>query len=291
MERYDIAVIGTGPAGVSAAITSKVRNKSVILFGSKDLSAKLAKAHTILNYPGFPEAPGAEIGAAFSRHLDAMGIEITEDKINAVYSMGDYFALQGGENAMYEAKAVIIASGVVAGKPLPGEEELLGRGVSYCATCDAALYRGKSAAVCGFSPKEEHEASFLAEIADKVYYIPVYKKDEPAPAFSEENIEVLNVKPLGIEKREGRKVALRTDGDELVTDGVFILRDSVAPGQLVPGLEVEGAHIKVARDMSTNIAGCFACGDITGTPYQYVKAAGEGNVAALSAVSYIDKSK
>ena len=124
-----------------------------------------------------------------------------------------------------------------------------------------------------------------------MYYIPVYKKGEPAPEFSAENIEVLNVKPLGIEKREGRKVALKTDADELVTDGVFILRDSVAPGQLVPGLATEGAHIKVERDMSTSIPGCFACGDITGTPYQYVKAAGEGNVAALSAVSYIDKMK
>lgn len=289
-DTYDIVIIGAGPAGMEAAITAKIRNKSVLLVGNGGGSSKVGKAQQVLNYLGLPAIGGEEMQGRFMAHLEQMGLSIRAGKVAGAYPMGTSFSLQVDEDII-QARALILACGVNFGTPLPGEAEFLGRGVSYCATCDAALYRGKSAAVCGFSPKEEHEASFLAEIADKVYYIPVYKKDEPAPAFSEENIEVLNVKPLGIEKREGRKVALRTDSGELVTDGVFILRDSVAPGQLVPGLEVEGAHIKVARDMSTNIAGCFACGDITGTPYQYVKAAGEGNVAALSAVSYIDKSK
>ncbi len=138
MERADIAIIGTGPAGISAAITATIRNKKVLLLGSRDLSEKMAKAHEIRNYPGFPAVSGAELVSAFRRHLDGMGIEITEKRVAAVYAMGDYFALQAGED-MIEAKTVILAGGVVAGKPLPGEEEMLGRGVSYCATCDLSL--------------------------------------------------------------------------------------------------------------------------------------------------------
>ena len=290
MSRYDIAIIGTGPAGLEAAITAKVRNKSIILFGNADLSSKVAKAHSIQNYLGLPDIPGAQLAEAYKRHLDAMGIEITEDKINAVYAMGDFFALQGAQNVMYEAETVILATGVVAGKPLPGEEELLGRGVSYCATCDAALYRGKSAVVIGYGKGEEAEAEFLAELADKVYYVPVYKKDDALPEELKNGIEIVKGVPQGVERTEAG-VRLALDGGELVTDGVFILREAVAPGQLVPGLATEGPHIVVNRKMETNLPGCFACGDITGTPYQYIKSAGEGNVAALSAAAFLDEKK
>ena len=86
-------------------------------------------------------------------------------------------------------------------------------------------------------------------------------------------------------------MTVRTEAGEYTADGVFVLREAVAPGQLVPGLETEGAHVKVNRKMETNIPGVFACGDITGTPYQYVKAAGEGNIAAISAAAYIDQKK
>ena len=152
MERYDIAIIGTGPAGLEAAITAKIRNKKIILFGNKNLSLKVEKAHTIQNYLGLPDIGGEELKAAYEAHLKAMDIEITEDKINAVYAMGEYFALQGnGTN--YEAQTVILATGVSTAKAYPGEEQFLGRGVSYCATCDAPLYRGKIAAIIGFSPK------------------------------------------------------------------------------------------------------------------------------------------
>ena len=141
MERYDAAIIGTGPAGLSAAVTLKLRNKNILLLGSKDLSRKLNLARRIDNYLGFPGIAGADLAARFREHLEAMDIAVTEDRITAVYAMGDYFALQGRE--MYEASAVILAGGVNQGRPIPGEESLLGRGVSYCATCDAALYRGE----------------------------------------------------------------------------------------------------------------------------------------------------
>ena len=285
MQRFDIAVIGTGPAGLSAAITATIRNKTVMLLGSKDLSEKLSKAHEIQNYLGFPAIPGEKLAEAFQKHLDQMGIEITEKRINAVYAMGEYFALQAGEE-MLEASSVILATGVVQGKPLPGEEELLGRGVSYCATCDAPLYRGKSTAVIGYSPREESEAAFLSEVCSEVLYFPVYKEETDLPAC----VRVIREKVTGIENANGRRL-VRTEANAYPTDGVFVLREAVAPGQLVPGLETEGSHVSGNRRMEASIPGVFACGDIAGTPYQYIKSAGEGNVAALSAVAWLDQKK
>lgn len=280
---YDIAIIGTGPAGLEAAITAKVRNKNILVFGSKESSVKVSKAHTILNYLGLPEIPGSEMSKAFLDHAASMDVEITDEQITAIYAMGETFALQGAVN-MYEAKTVILATGVVAQKPYPGEEELLGRGVSYCATCDAALYKGKTAVVIGSSAKEEEEANFLSEYAGKVYYIPLYKDE----VHVNDEIEVVRERPLEI---LGEKVVekLKTEAREIETDGVFVLREAVAPGKLVPGLETDGPHVKVNLDMSTSIPGCFAAGDIAGLPYQYIKSAGQGNTAALSAVSYLTK--
>ena len=281
MERWDIAVVGTGPAGISAAVTATVRGKRVLLLGSRDLSQKMRKAHTVLNYPGLPNVSGNELADAFARHIESMGIAVTEKRISAVYAMGDYFALASGDDMM-EASSVILACGVVPGKPLPGEEELLGRGVSTCATCDAALYRGKEVAVIGFSPREEEEAAFLAEGCSGVVYCPMYPGEVRLPA----SVRVVREKPAAIEGEAGN-VTVRTDAGAYAVSGVFVLRDAVQPGQLVPGLEQDGAHVKVDRDMATQIPGLFACGDITGTPYQYAKAVGEGNVAALSAVRYL----
>lgn len=285
MERYDIAIIGTGPAGLEAAITARIRNKKIILFGNKNLSLKVEKAHTIQNYLGLPNIGGEELKAAYEAHLKAMEIEITEDRINAVYAMGEYFALQGnGTN--YEAQTVILATGVSTAKAYPGEEQFLGRGVSYCATCDAPLYRGKTTAIIGFSPKEEAEADFMAEMADKVYYIPMYEADVNVA----DSIKVLREKPVAVEG--ALKVQeLVTDRNRYDVDGVFFLRESVSPAQLVPGLKIEDNHIEVDRQMRTNLAGCFACGDAVGAPYQYIKSAGEGNVAALSAVAYLAEKK
>ena len=166
MERYDIAIIGTGPAGLEAAITAKVRNKNIILIGGKALSTKVEKAHTIRNYLGLPEISGDQMQAAFLDHLAQMEIEITEDKVNTVYAMGKYFAIQGHKE-MYEASSVILACGMSAAKPFPGELENLGRGVSYCATCDGTLYRGKSTVVIGYSPEGRKKQIFLQSLLKK----------------------------------------------------------------------------------------------------------------------------
>ena len=279
----DIAIIGTGPAGVSAALTATNRNKTVLLLGSREMSEKVAKAHEIRNYPGLPMVKGSELAEAFRDHLDRAGIAITEKRVGAVYAMGDYFALQIGEE-MVEARAVILATGVVQANPLPGEKELLGRGVSYCATCDAPLYRGKTAAVIGYSPREEAEAAFLSEVCSEVSYFPMYKEETSLP----EKVRVIREKVTGIAQEDGRRI-VQTEKGTYAADGVFVLREAVAPDTLVPGLEADGPHVRVNRKMETSLPGVFACGDLTGTPYQYIKAAGEGNVAAISAAAYLDR--
>ena len=281
-ERVDIAIIGTGPAGVSAALTATNRNKSILLLGSRQMSEKVVKAHEIRNYPGLPAVKGEELAAAFRNQLDSMGIPVTEKRVGAVYAMGDYFALQIGEE-MAEARAVILATGVMQANPLPGEKELLGRGVSYCATCDAPLYRGKTAAVIGYSPREEAEAAFLSEVCAKVIYFPMYREEPALP----ESVQVIREKVTGILQEDGKRT-VQTENGAYAADGVFVLREAVAPDTLVPGLEADGPHVRVNRKMETSLPGVFACGDLTGTPYQYIKAAGEGNVAAISAAAFVD---
>ena len=280
--RYEVAIIGTGPAGLEAALTLKNRNKNFVLIGSRNLSNKVEKAHAIQNYLGLPNVSGKDMMKAFQDHIDSMDIKITEERVSAVYAMGEYFALQAGEG-MIEAEAVILATGVVAGKTLPGEDALLGRGVSYCATCDAALYRGKNVIVIGYSAKEEEEAEFLSGMAAHVTYIPMYNE----PAELPEKVSIVREKPVEI-KAEGGVKKVVTDRGEYEADGIFVLRDAISPGQLVPGLETDGSHVTVDRKMCASLPGCFAAGDIVGTPYQYIKAAGEGNIAAISAAAYVD---
>ncbi|AVK49363.1 thioredoxin reductase [Clostridium sp. MF28] len=282
-ERYDLAIIGSGPAGLSAALNAKIRKKKFIIFGTKDLSTKLTKAEKINNYLGFYGKSGAEIRNEFAKHLESMDISITEERINNIYAMGDYFALMANEK-VYEATSIILATGVNFGKPFEGEEEFLGRGVGYCATCDAPLYKNKVVTIIAYNKHEEAEVNFIGTIASKVYYIPMYKEKVEV----NEDIEIINDIPIAIAgDKKARKLILKNI--EIETDGIFILRDSISPGQLVPGLKMDGNHIEVDRKMKTNLKGCFAAGDIVGSPYQYIKAAGEGNIAALSAVSYIDE--
>lgn len=284
-ERYDIAIIGSGPAGISAALNAKIRNKRFIIFGSKEISTKLVKAHKINNYLGFYGKSGAEIRDEFSNHLKAMDIEITEEKVNNIYAMGDYFTLIVNDK-MYEATSIILATGVNFGKLFKGEEEFLGKGVGYCATCDAPLYKDKVVTIIAYNKHEEAEVNFIGTIASKVYYIPMYKEEVEVDSF----IEIINDIPVEIVGDTSvKKLILKNS--EIETDGLFILRDSLSPGQLVPGLKVENNHVEVDRKMKTNIEGCYAAGDIVGAPYQYIKSAGEGNIAALSAVSYIDELK
>lgn len=282
MERYDLAIIGSGPAGISAALNAKIRKKKFVIFGSKELSNKLTKAEKINNYLGFYGKSGEQIKDEFINHIKSMDISITEERINNIYAMGNYFTLMANDN-VYEASAIILATGVNFGKPFKGEEEFLGKGVGYCATCDAPLYKNKVVIIIAYNKKDEEEVNFISTIASQVYYIPMYKEKIEV----NEKVEIITDTPIEI-VGEDRVKKLILKNSEIETNGIFILRDSVSPGQLVPGLELDENHVKVDRRMKTNLEGCFAAGDVVGAPYQYIKAAGEGNIAALSAVSYID---
>ncbi len=287
--RYDIAIIGTGPAGISAAITAKLRNKNIILFGNKDLSDKINKAHSIKNYTGLPNVTGEELATALKNHLNDLDIEITEKRVNAVYSMGEYFALQVGKE-MIESKSLIIATGVTASKTLENEDEFLGRGVSYCATCDAHFCKGKDVAVIAYTKEAEEDALFLSEVCSSIKYFPLYDiSNEIFDKYG--NIQIIKDKPIGFagNMKAEKIICENSSYDAFLT---FVVRNNISADKLVPGLKTDGTHIIVDLQMETNIKGLFACGDIAGKPYQYIKSAGQGNIAALSAVAYLaNKSK
>lgn len=278
---YDTAIIGTGPAGLSAAINLKQLNRTVVWFGSPDMSVKVGRSELIANYPGAGKVNGAELNERFRAHAGELGLEITDRMVTNITVRRKGFMLLA-DNEIYEAKSLILAVGAVAAKGYPGETELLGRGVSYCATCDGFLYKGKTIAVCCFDKRYEHEVDYLAGLAEKVYLFTSYPTEIDLP-----NVERL-LKPVQAIEGGLKTEKLRlTDGSEVSVDGVFILRSAVAPTTLLSGLETDGPHIVTGRELATSVPGCFACGDCTGRPYQIAKAVGEGNIAAHSVVSWL----
>lgn len=280
---YDIAIIGSGSAGVSAAINAKILNKSFIWFGSHATSKKLSRAEHIKNYPGLPDISGEQLAWALSNHADSMGIEMSEEVVTGVYDTDGKFTLLAG-NKDYEAKAVILCLGVEATKPVVGEEEFLGRGVSYCATCDGMLYKGKNIAVVCTDKRFEHEIEYLCSIANTCAVIPLYNGYN----IKAQNAEIILKSPVKYAGDMRVKEVHFKDG-KIAVDGVFVLKGAISPATLVHGIKVEEGHIAVDRTCATNIPGIFAAGDCTGRPYQYAKAVGEGNVALHSAVEYLAK--
>ena len=276
---FDSIIIGGGPAGVSAAINLKLLGKSFKWFGT--LSKKVERAELIKNYVGFPQVSGEQLSSSFKDHIDSMGIEMCGEVVNGVYETGDFFTVMA-QDKTFEARTVILCLGVETSKPVEGEEEFLGRGVSYCATCDGFLYRDKKIAVLITDKRFEHEAEFLCGISEKAYVMPLYKGFE----INSDKAQIVLKAPVSFSGDMKVRAVNFKDGSVEV-DGVFILRGSVSPKTLLHGLEIEDGHIKVGRDCSTNIRGIFAAGDCTGRPYQYAKAVGEGNVAAHSVVEYI----
>lgn len=279
---YDCIIIGTGPAGLSAALNLKTYKKSFVWFGSKNLSDKVQKAEKITNYPGFPELTGQELFSHFTDHIQSAGLDITEKTVTNVMSVGTYYMVLA-DNEVYEAKTLILAMGVMTAKLLKGEDELLGRGVSYCATCDGMFYKDKEIAVLCNDPKYEHEVEYLEDLAAKVTYFPMFSDSQ----IKKENVTISKDFPLEIKGSDRVTGLVLKSGKVLELDGIFCLRNAIAPSKLVSGLEIENGHIKVDRTQKTNLPGCFAAGDCTGRPYQYTKAVGEGNVAAHSCISYL----
>ncbi len=287
----DCIIVGSGAAGISAALTLKANGKSFLLFGSANLSEKIEKAESIRNYPGFLGGSGKAFVADLKRQLEEENIPVTEEKVTGVYALKDKFTLLTQSGQAFESRTVILACGVEAIKQIDGEEEFLGRGVSYCATCDGALYRGKKIAIVCTTKRLEHEIFYLADFVEKAYLIPMYKGVEA----ERENVEIIRKMPVKIEggKRVEKLVFAAPPKEgmekELSVDGVFMLRESVSPAALMGGLKTEEGLVVVDRNMATNLEGCFAAGDCTGRPYQYAKAVGEGNVAAHSVSKYLSK--
>lgn len=280
---FDIVIIGCGPAGLSAAVNCKIRNKNILLLGVELCSPKLHKSPFIFNYLGFSKITGEDLRQAFLKHVEDAGIVLNKTKADAVYTMDNEFNIMCGET-IYRSKAVIVAGGINYGTSIKGEVEYLGKGVGYCATCDAPLYKGKTVAIIGYTSEGEEEANFLSQVCRKVYYIPMY--NYVGSLF--EKVELINDKPVEI-IGENKVSHLKLNNSKLQVDGVFLLKEVSPPEQLVPGLEMDGPHIKVDRNMMTNIEGLYAAGDCAGKPYQLAKAVGEGQIAALHAVGYVDR--
>ena len=262
---YDVLVIGGGPAGLSAAQNVRARGKTALVVSNPLEENPLWKAKEVDNYLGLPRLSGAELLTAFQRHAESSGAEFLEGRALSALRSGESWYVSVG-NTMVQGKAVVLAAGVVRGKKLPGEAERLGRGVSYCATCDGMLYRGKRVAVLGWTPSAEKEAAFLEGIGCQVLYL-----DKPRDCAIR-----------GAEKVE----AVTCGGVTEAVEAVFLLRPAMAPGDLFPGLETGGGFVAVDREMRTNLPGVFAAGDCTGGPLQVSKAVGEGLTAGQKAAAF-----
>lgn len=281
---YDCIIIGTGAAGVSAALTLKALKIDFLWLGDKALSRKIRSAEKINNYPGLTSVSGEEMQKAFLAQIADAGIEICEGKVNGVYPMGNCFSVMCGQ-VTYEGKTVIIATGVETIKPVKGEAEYLGRGVSYCAVCDGFLYKDKTIAVYCESVEEVKEVQLLAKYASQIYlFCPEKVK-----------VEADNVKRVGnvIKEMKGdmRIRSVVGENGEFAVDGVFMLKQAFGADTLVYGLKTEGGVVITDKSQATSVAGVFAAGDCTGRPFQYAKAVGEGNVCAYSVNAYLKKGK
>ena len=280
---YDILVLGSGPAGLAAAVAARGRGKSVLVIGNRWQDSPLARAERVDNYLGLPAGSGKDLLAQFYDHAVKAGADFVTGRAVSMMVYGGVFATVGSQ--VYDGKALILAPGVQRQAKYPGEETYLGRGVSYCATCDGMLYRGKPVAVAGRSPDAPLEANYLKSLGCQVTYVAAQRPeglDGDIPFVRGSRLAVIG---------EQAVTALEVDGVKLPCAGVFILRQAVAPTDLLPQLETDGGTIRVDRTMATNLPGVFAAGDCTGGPLQVAKAVGEGHVAALSACAWLEEQK
>lgn len=268
--KYDAVILGGGPAAVSAALTLRARGKTAAILSGGIDDIPLSRANRISNYPGCPDISGRALLEAMKRQALDAGAQLLHGRATSIAPLGDGFGVIYGAD-FCEAETVILCTGVAAGSLFPGERDNLGRGVSYCVTCDGMLYRGKKVCVVGFTSDSEEEAALLRAMGCEV------------KLFTGRTAKYA---VLG----EKRVTALSVNGEEHPCEAVFILRPTAAPDTLLVGLAMDGVHIAVDKaTMKTSVAGIFAAGDCTGKPYQIAKAVGDGNIAALSAAQYIEE--
>lgn len=297
---YDVIIVGGGPAGASAAIyASRGRLKTLVIDKAPNTGA-LALTHKIANYPGVPgELTGRELLARMREQAQSFGAEFVQTTITAM-DVEDETKYVFTADGMFSAKAIIIATGSKGrSRMLPGEEKLLGKGVSTCATCDGAFFQDKTVAVIGDSEEALDEAAALTKFASRIHFIiprPQLQGVEEMPEL-ERTVVHSRTRPLeivGDERVEGVKVKHPSGAEEVIpVDGVFVFLSGGQPGtelikEQVP-LDDDG-YIIVDEFMQSRVPGVFAAGEVRRSPVkQAVVAAADGAIAAMAADKYIHK--
>ncbi|EKD55975.1 MAG: thioredoxin-disulfide reductase [uncultured bacterium] len=304
---YDTIIIGAGPAGYSAAIYATRYGMKTLIIG-QNLGGMATSAHQVDNYPGFPSISGFELMQKFSDHAKKLGAEIVNNSATSIIKGSNKFNVQVN-NLHYSGKSLILALGTQRRKMnIPGEKEFLGRGVSYCATCDAMFYKNKIVAVIGGGDAALQAALQLAEIATKVYLIFPSEKANAMPHWLDQankySNKIIQLNTNTITQINGKdrvkSVTLKKpldDNSDLMVAGVFIEIGAVPNSVLVKDIGVnfnDRGYIVVNNDQSTNIDGIFAAGDITTNSAgfaQIITATSEGALAAFTAFKYLKQVK
>jgi len=269
-------IIGAGPAGCSAALTLRRRNASVTLLSAAP--SALDRAKQIDNYPGAAAVSGHDLQQIMTKQVLDAGAEIKSGSARLIQKRRKGFDVLVGEDIL-SAKTILLACGTARKASIKGEEALIGAGVSYCATCDGMLYRGGRVAVCAEDESAAEDTAFLQKICETHYY--AMKPHTLPQGVTDEGI------PVSLAADEEGRVVLETAEDSSVFDCVFILRPSLPPSMLLPGLKLEGEAVWTDEKLMTSVPGVFAAGDIIGTPFQAARAVGQGNTAALSMAGYL----
>ena len=277
----DCIIVGGGPAGLSAAVNLRQRGREVLVLCAGP--SVLKKAELVDNCVGLPQMSGPAMLEVLEAHALAKGARIEHKKAANILPFGDSFMVNA-DGDILECRSIILACGTARAKAIPGEEEFLGRGVSYCATCDGMLYRGRRCVVWGLAENAAEEANYLSEIGVDITFVAARR-----PEQLHGSIRFVAGRLNAVEG--GSTVERVVLPNETVNcEGVFILRSAIAPGRLLEGLEVRDGAIVVDRQMNTAIPGVFAAGDCTGEPLQVSKAMGEGQIAGLSAAAWCARS-
>jgi len=302
---YDVIIIGGGPAGLTAAQYSSRSGLKTVVLDKSSAAGALAYSHRIENYPGITEAvSGAELLSMFRKQALAFGAEYVETQVGGVNFDNDIKEVYGTED-VYKGKTVIVATGSMGRKAsIPGEEDFLGKGVSYCATCDAAFFKGLAVCVVGDSEEAIREAGVLAHHAKEVSIItplkdPTFSVDDPS--LPPDRVRIITktrvVSIHGTEFVTTIQVKDTESGEEreMPADGVFIYLVGSRPvvNFLNASLPLsDKACVMTHRSMETSIPGVFAAGDVTcGEVRQVVVASAFGCIAALSAEKFIHNRK
>lgn len=299
---YDIIIIGSGPAGLSAAIYAQRACLDTIVIEKNGISGgQVLNTWEVDNYPGFPGVTGFELSRQFREHANKLGSRVVQDEVVQVELSGNVKKVVCEEET-YEARCVILASGAHHRTlEVPGEEELRGAGVSYCATCDGAFFRGRTVAVVGGGDAALEDAIFLARMCEKVYIVHRRDKLRGAKRLQErlqalENIEfVWNSETAAIEGNaqvEALRLRQTKTGEErrLDVDGVFIAVGIAPESELYAGqLELdEQGYIRADESGQTSVPGVFAAGDVrTKALRQILTAASDGANCVASAERYL----